>query len=114
MALRMVPICLPNWSDCHTNCPDRAVGLDSVYQAIDSIGGLTCGAAWQAGGVGVISHVPVLLAEAVEQLRIRSDGRYVDGTFGRGGHSREILSQLGPDGGRRAIPAVDRHAGRPR
>ena len=40
-------------------------------------------------------HVPVLLEEAVAALRIRSDGTYVDATFGRGGHSRAILARLG-------------------
>lgn len=44
------------------------------------------------------SHVTVLLKEAVDGLNIKPDGTYVDGTFGRGGHSREILSRLGPDG----------------
>lgn len=44
------------------------------------------------------AHVSVLLAEAVDALAIRADGVYVDGTFGRGGHSRKILEQLGPDG----------------
>lgn len=43
-------------------------------------------------------HVPVLLAEAVRGLNIRPEGCYVDGTFGRGGHSRAILGQLGPNG----------------
>lgn len=44
------------------------------------------------------SHVTVLLKEAVDGLNIKADGLYVDGTFGRGGHSREILSRLGPNG----------------
>jgi 16S rRNA (cytosine1402-N4)-methyltransferase len=44
------------------------------------------------------AHVTVLLTEAVEALAIRTDGVYVDATFGRGGHSRRILSQLGPQG----------------
>lgn len=44
-------------------------------------------------------HIPVLLEEAVELLDIKPDGCYVDLTFGGGGHSRRILSQLG-DGGR--------------
>jgi 16S rRNA (cytosine1402-N4)-methyltransferase len=44
------------------------------------------------------AHVSVLLAEAVDALAIRADGVYVDGTFGRGGHSRKILEQLGPNG----------------
>lgn len=45
-----------------------------------------------------LEHVTVLLAEAVAALAIRPDGIYVDGTFGRGGHSRAILRQLGPAG----------------
>ncbi|WP_122689250.1 16S rRNA (cytosine(1402)-N(4))-methyltransferase RsmH [Pseudomonas viridiflava] len=44
------------------------------------------------------THITVLLEEAVEALALRADGCYVDGTFGRGGHSRLILSHLGPDG----------------
>ncbi len=43
-------------------------------------------------------HRPVLLMESVDGLDIKPDGRYVDVTFGGGGHSREILSRLGPDG----------------
>lgn len=43
-------------------------------------------------------HVTVLLHEAVEALAIKPDGIYVDGTFGRGGHSRLILSRLGEQG----------------
>jgi 16S rRNA (cytosine1402-N4)-methyltransferase len=46
----------------------------------------------------VNSHVPVLLEEAVERLRVVADGIYVDGTFGRGGHAQEILRCLGADG----------------
>ncbi len=45
-----------------------------------------------------LSHATVLLQEAVEALEIKSDGIYVDGTFGRGGHSRLILQQLGSHG----------------
>ena len=41
------------------------------------------------------THVTVLLDEAVESLAIRPDGVYMDATFGRGGHSRKILSCLG-------------------
>ena len=43
-------------------------------------------------------HTTVLLHEAVNGLNIRPDGVYVDATFGGGGHSREILKQLGPKG----------------
>lgn len=45
-----------------------------------------------------LSHATVLLQEAVEALEIKPDGIYVDGTFGRGGHSRLILQRLGPHG----------------
>ncbi|CAM5358672.1 16S rRNA (cytosine(1402)-N(4))-methyltransferase RsmH [Thauera mechernichensis] len=44
------------------------------------------------------AHVSVLLDEAVDALAIRADGVYVDGTFGRGGHSRAILARLGERG----------------
>ena len=44
------------------------------------------------------THQTVLLNEAVDALSIRSDGIYVDGTFGRGGHSKKILMNLGPTG----------------
>jgi len=43
-------------------------------------------------------HRPVLLEEAVEALNIRPDGIYLDGTFGRGGHSRAILARLSGKG----------------
>ncbi len=44
------------------------------------------------------NHITVLLDEAVTALALRPAGRYVDGTFGRGGHSRLILQGLGADG----------------
>ncbi len=44
------------------------------------------------------THTTVLLREAVEALDIQPDGTYVDATFGRGGHSRLILSKLSPQG----------------
>lgn len=43
-------------------------------------------------------HNPVLLRETVDGLNIKPDGIYVDVTFGGGGHSKEILRRLGPDG----------------
>ena len=51
------------------------------------------------------AHVSVLLAEAVAALAIKPVGVYVDGTFGRGGHSREILKALAPQG---RLIALDR------
>ena len=50
-------------------------------------------------------HATVLLVEAVDALNVRADGVYVDGTFGRGGHSRLILTRLGPAG---RLIALDR------
>ncbi len=50
-------------------------------------------------------HEPVLLQEALTALAIRPDGAYVDGTFGRGGHSRAILERLGANG---RLIALDR------
>lgn len=43
-------------------------------------------------------HLPVMLAEALNALSLRPEGLYVDCTFGRGGHSREILRRLGSSG----------------
>jgi 16S rRNA (cytosine1402-N4)-methyltransferase len=48
--------------------------------------------------VSATPHITVLLQEAVEGLAIKADGVYVDGTFGRGGHSRLVLAQLGQQG----------------
>jgi 16S rRNA (cytosine1402-N4)-methyltransferase len=50
-------------------------------------------------------HTPVLVSEAVAALAVRAEGTYVDGTFGRGGHSRAILAQLGAHG---RLVAIDR------
>lgn len=43
-------------------------------------------------------HLPVMLHEAVDGLAVKTDGVYVDGTFGGGGHSSEILKRLGSEG----------------
>jgi 16S rRNA (cytosine1402-N4)-methyltransferase len=50
-------------------------------------------------------HVSVLLDEVLEALNLQPDGVYLDGTFGRGGHSRAILERLGPEG---RLLALDR------
>lgn len=52
-----------------------------------------------------MAHDTVLLCEAVDALLTDEDGVYIDGTFGRGGHSRELLSRLG-EGGR--LLAIDK------
>lgn len=48
--------------------------------------------------LGTFVHTTVLLHEAVESLAVRANGVYVDGTFGRGGHSRLLLERLGEKG----------------
>lgn len=50
-------------------------------------------------------HRPVLLDECLQALNIKADGFYIDATFGRGGHSRAILSRLGDEG---RLLALDR------
>jgi 16S rRNA (cytosine1402-N4)-methyltransferase len=50
-------------------------------------------------------HIPVLVDEAIAALAIRPDGTYIDGTYGRGGHSRAILAALGRAG---RLVALDR------
>jgi len=55
--------------------------------------------------MGANEHRPVLLEEAVQALNIRPDGKYLDGTFGRGGHSGAILARLS---GKGCLFALDR------
>jgi 16S rRNA (cytosine1402-N4)-methyltransferase len=54
---------------------------------------------------GSSAHVPVLLDPVIAGLNLREGGQYIDGTFGRGGHSLAILNQLGPNG---RLLAIDR------
>lgn len=54
-----------------------------------------------------MQHISVLLQESIAALNIKPDGVYLDGTFGRGGHSRLILSRLGERG---RLLALDRDA----
>lgn len=63
--------------------------------------------------MAVQAHIPVLLEESMQALAVDANGIYLDGTFGRGGHARALLEQLGPKG---RLLAVDRdpaayHAG---
>jgi 16S rRNA (cytosine1402-N4)-methyltransferase len=51
------------------------------------------------------AHLPVMLDESITGLSLRADGVYLDGTFGRGGHSAAILARLGPAG---VLHAFDR------
>jgi 16S rRNA (cytosine1402-N4)-methyltransferase len=44
------------------------------------------------------THTPVLLDEVMQYLNLRSDGRYIDATFGAGGHTRELLERSAPGG----------------
>ena len=53
------------------------------------------------------THQPVLLAEAIEALNIDPNGKYIDCTFGRGGHSQEILNKLNTQG---RLLAIDQDA----
>jgi len=48
-------------------------------------------------------HVSVLMDETIDALAIKPDGIYMDGTFGRGGHSGQILARLGDEGRLQAI-----------
>ncbi|MDC9725033.1 MAG: 16S rRNA (cytosine(1402)-N(4))-methyltransferase RsmH [Gammaproteobacteria bacterium] len=43
-------------------------------------------------------HLPVLLNETIAALAVKADGFYIDGTFGRGGHARQVLAQLSDNG----------------
>lgn len=49
-------------------------------------------------GSAATGHRPVMLEQALEALAVQAEGRYVDATFGRGGHSRALLKRLGQEG----------------
>ena len=51
------------------------------------------------------SHIPVMLKESIKALCLKSDGIYLDCTYGRGGHAKEILKHLGRQG---KLIALDR------
>lgn len=55
----------------------------------------------------MFGHAPVLLREVLEGLNVQAAGRYLDATFGRGGHTAALLEELGPAG---AVVAIDRDA----
>jgi 16S rRNA (cytosine1402-N4)-methyltransferase len=56
-----------------------------------------------------VLHLPVMFVQVMEGLRIRKDGTYLDGTFGRGGHARGVLERLN-DGGRLLLMDKDPEA----
>ena len=68
-----------------------------------------------AGGAGSVPahlpvlHLPVMFGQVMDGLRVRKDGTYLDGTFGRGGHARGVLERLG-DGGRLLLMDKDPEA----
>ncbi|MDR2012645.1 MAG: 16S rRNA (cytosine(1402)-N(4))-methyltransferase RsmH [Rhodanobacter sp.] len=45
-----------------------------------------------------LEHTPVMVVQVLEGLAVEPEGIYLDGTFGRGGHAREVLKKLGPEG----------------
>ena len=53
----------------------------------------------------MLEHTPVLLREVLEALQVRNGGRYLDATFGRGGHTAALLERVGPQG---RVIALDR------
>ena len=66
-------------------------------------------------GVKMGGHIPVLLKEVMDALAVRPGGRYVDGTLGRAGHTKEIIARggmvLGIDRDEQAIREIGEVAG---
>ena len=57
---------------------------------------MTAGA--RVRGEAQAGHLPVMFAQVMEGLQVQVNGTYLDGTFGRGGHARGVLQELGPGG----------------
>ena len=55
--------------------------------------------------VEIFQHTPVLLDEVLASMQVRDGGRYLDGTFGRGGHTAALLERIGANG---CVIAIDR------
>ena len=58
---------------------------------------MTAGA--RVRGEAQAGHLPVMFAQVMEGLQVQVNGTYLDGTFGRGGHARGVLQELGPEVG---------------
>ena len=88
-------------------------GLSSIKSALLKPASLKPASLKQSSVVSMSSnstHITVLLNEAIDALNIKPSGTYIDGTFGRGGHSRLILSKFNEDGLNKAgrLFAIDR------
>lgn len=79
-------------------CVDESTGFGFVLRDGPIAAGGRIAETEGCRNVSALGHQAVLLDEAVAALNLRSDGRYLDGTFGRGGHARRVLSRLGPAG----------------
>ena len=84
--------------------PGRIFTGPGTGNASSSSGG-RYGSVRQTTGSHVSEHVPVMLDEVIEAVAPRPGGRYVDCTFGRGGHTRAVLDRIGSEG---RVLAMDR------
>ncbi len=89
-----------------SNKTDKPETRDTARAARDNSGGTDTGGTEPSENAPVFSHLPVMLPETIEGLRIDPDGVYVDGTAGGGGHSSAIAERL--SGGR--LISIDRDA----